>query len=401
MMIGNLALGGAEWAFVRQANALASANHQVTCYVPYYCDSSSALFAALDQRIQIVTFRWMTDFLHRVLYKLTLVFPRINLEQRLHSAFLKRLNRRNRFDVVNPHLHIATVVACQAFMNDPVPIIETDHGDYALLLQDDPPFRRLSIPLQRVDALICPSSTNQNRIAHLPWSSRFRSSVIPYSYESPSAHIDRALPQDDIFTFGMVSRGVPEKGWEEAIEAFRAVRLSSTRPMRLILVGGSSYLQALERDLEPDLKTDVIFVGSQPDIRPWIECFDVGLLPSYFAAESLPNVIIECLAQGKPVIATDIGGIPDMLDTVGQTCGILVPLNASSNRADLAQLTASMQRLLDDSSLLKLLAQNAIVKVRRYRPEVVVNALVSFFDSVRVSMQHSSKATLAPSPTLL
>jgi hypothetical protein len=60
-----------------------------------------------------------------------------------------------------------------------------------------------------------------------------------------------------------------------------------------------------------------------------------------------------------------------------------------------------MQRLLDDSSLLKLLAQNAIVKVRRYRPEVVVNALVAFFNSVRVSIQYSSKATLAPSPTLL
>ncbi len=224
MMIGNLALGGAEWAFVRQANALASANHQVTCYVPYYGESSPALFAALDQRIQIVTFRWMTRFLHRVLFKLTLLFPRIDLEQRLHSAFLKRLNRRNRFDVVNPHLHIATVVACKAFMNDPVSIIETDHGDYALLLKQDPSLHCWRLPLNRLDALICPSLINQQRIAQLPWSSRFRSSVIPYSYESPSAHIDRALPQHEIFTFGLVSRGVPEKGWSEALSAFRWLR---------------------------------------------------------------------------------------------------------------------------------------------------------------------------------
>lgn len=401
MIIGNLALGGAEWAFVRQANALAFANHKVTCYVPYYCDSSPALFAALDQRIQIVTFRWMSDFLHRAIYKLSQVFPRINLEQKLHSAFLKRLHHRNRFDIVNPHLHIGTVVACKAFMNDPVPIIETDHGDYALLLHDDPTLKRLKIPLQRVDALICPASANQKRIAQLPWSSHFCSSVIPYSYDFTSTQADPALSRDDIFTFGMVSRGVPEKGWKEAIDAFDVIRRRSARAMRLILVGGSTYLDALERDLDPELRPHVIFAGSQSDPRPWIECFDVGLLPSYFAAESLPNVIIECLAQGKPVVATDIGGIPEMLDTAGETCGIIVPLNTSSHRADLPQLIAAMQQLLDDSNLILSLARNSILAARRYRPEVVVNAWVSFFNSVIVSMQRCSKATLSLSPTLL
>lgn len=392
MLIGNLSVGGAEWAFVRQANALVAANQKVTCYVPYRCDSSPAILAALDQRIEIVTLRWMTDFLHRIIYKLTLMFPRINLEQRLHSAVLRRLHRRNRFDAVNPHLHISTVMACRAFMDSPVPIVETDHGDYALLLQDDPPFRRLSIPLQRVDALICPSSTNQKRIAQLPWSSRFRSSVIPYSYESSSAHIDRALPQDDIFTFGMVSRGVPEKGWEEAIEAFRAVRLSSTRPMRLILVGGSSHLQALERDLEPDLKKDVIFAGSQPDPQPWIKCFDVGLLPSYFAAESLPNVIIECLAQGKPVIATDIGGIREMIATDDQVCGILVPICDASKRADIPKLIDAMLQMLNDALLLDSLARSTLAAIQRYRPEVVTGALCAFFDPVSASSSNTSKA---------
>jgi glycosyltransferase involved in cell wall biosynthesis len=393
MMIGNLALGGAEWAFVRQANALASANHKVTCYVPYYGESSPALFAALDQRIQIVTFRWMTDFLHRVIYKLTLLFPRIDLEQRLHSAFLKRLNRRNRFDIVNPHLHTATVVACKAFMNDPVSIIETDHGDYALLLQDDPPFRRLSMPLQRVDALICPSSTNQKRIAQLPWSSRFRSSVIPYSYESPSADTARALPQDDIFTFGLVSRGVAEKGWREAISAFRLLRQQTARPIRLLFVGGSDYLDTLARELENDLRPHVLFAGAQSDPQPWIQCFDVGLLPSYFAAESLPNVIIECLAQGKPVIATDVGGIPEMIRADRCPCGLLIPIDPASSHADVPALASAMQQLLDDSALLQQLGENTAVAIQRYRPEIVATELCQFFQSVRQSQAQCSQSS--------
>jgi glycosyltransferase involved in cell wall biosynthesis len=401
MIIPCLLTGGAEWAFIRQANALVGAGHRVTCYLPYRCDSEPAMVAALEKRVSIVSHPLMTRFLHRVLFKLSLIFPKIDPEQRLHSFVLRGLHQGHHFDAVNPHLNTGTTIACQAFRDIAVPITETDHGDYALLLKQDPSLHRLRLPLKRLDAMICPSFVNQERIAKLPWAPSFRSTVIPYSYESPSADIDRALPQDDIFTFGLVSRGVAEKGWREALSAFRLLRQQTSRPVRLLLVGGSDYLDTLARDLESDLRSHVLFAGAQSDPQPWIQCFDVGLLPSYFAAESLPNVIIECLAQGKPVIATDVGGIPEMICADRCPCGLLIPIDPASSHADVPALASAMKQLLGDSVLLQQLRENTAIAIQRYRPEIVASELCQFFQSVRHNKaQHGQSSKLNGSPDI-
>jgi L-malate glycosyltransferase len=382
MVLPCLCLGGAEWAFVRQANALVQAGHRVVCYVPYLRDSETALLEGLDFRVRLVGLPWMNTFLHRVIFKITLMFPKIDLEQRLQSWVLRRLHQRIAFDAVNPHLNSGTMIACQAFRDIALPLVETDHGDYALLLKQDPTLHRLRLPLQRLDAMICPSLANQERIAKLPWASSFRSTVIPYSHALPPAEVPRALPQDGVFTFGLVSRGVAEKGWSEALAAFRLLRQQTTRPIRLVFVGGSDHLDAMSRDLDSALRPHVIFAGAQSDPRPWIESFDVGLLPSYFAAESLPNVVIECLAQRKPVIATDIGGIREMIRADRHPCGLLIPIDATSRHADVPALAAAMQQMLDDPDLLQQLSENTVAAIQRYRPDVVATTLSQFFQSV-------------------
>lgn len=394
MTIPCLLTGGAEWAFIRQANALVGSGHRVTCYLPYRCDSDPAMVAAIEPRVNVVSLPLMTRFLHRVLFKLSLLFPRINLEQRLHSFMLRGLQRRHGFDAVNPHLNSGTTIACQAFRDIDVPLVESDHGDYALLLEQDPTLHRLRLPLQRLDAMICPSHVNQQRIAELPWASSFRSTVIPYSHALPPTDVPRALPQDGVFTFGLVSRGVAEKGWSEALSAFRLLRQQTTRPIRLLLVGGSDYLDAMARDLDSELRPHVIFAGAQSDPRPWIECFDVGLLPSYFAAESLPNVIIECLAQRKPIIATDIGGIREMIRSESYPCGLLIQIDSTTHHADVTALAAAMQQMLADPALLQQFSENTVAAIQRYRPETVATALCQFFEIVSQTIAqrgHSSK----------
>ena len=80
--------------------------------------------------------------------------------------------------------------------------------------------------------------------------------------------------------------------------------------------------------------------------------FDVGLLPSYFLSESLPNSIAEYLFCGAPVIATRIGEIPQMLDVPAQgLAGVLLEQNGRS-LTDPAALTAAMRAYLTDPALL-------------------------------------------------
>jgi hypothetical protein len=75
----------------------------------------------------------------------------------------------------------------------------------------------------------------------------------------------------------------------------------------LVLVGSSDYLDGLRA---ATTNPRVHFVGFAPNPIDWVRLFDVGLLPSYFASESLPNCVAEYLFCGAPVVATRIGEIP-------------------------------------------------------------------------------------------
>ncbi len=376
MVIPSLPVGGAEQAFVRLANALAE-QHRVTAYVPYRCDSAPALVRGLEG-VKLVSLPLPHPVLHRVLYKLSLLLQRIlpffDLEQRLHSLVLRTLHRLERFDVVNPHLRSGSLMACHAFRTTPVPVVEHDHGDYALLKKESPNLNAAQPLLQRVDAEICPSEYNARLVDTLPWRPDFQRTVVPYCMPPAKSGQERT---DPTFTFGMVARGVEEKGWTEAVTAFRTVSERTTKPMRLVLVGGGPALDRLKRDVAKE--EAVVFTGYQADPARWISGFDVGLLPSFFAAESLPCAIIECLSLGKPVIATSVGGIPEMLQTPQGPCGTLVPLDPETGRADVAALAEAMQTLAEDNTLLRLMTDRARNASKTYDATTCARACAEFF----------------------
>jgi len=378
LIIPCLAMGGAEWAFVRLANALADTPHRVTCYVPYLCDSSPAIVEAMHPRVRLLSLPFMTSFLHRVIYKLSQKIPFIDLEQVMHSMTLRALHHQDAFDVVNPHLHSGTMIACTAFQHISVPIIETDHGDYAHIMKEDPSLNRLRLPQQRLDGMVCLSRANEARIRSLTWKPGFRTVVIPNA--APQITVPEPQRGTQPFTFGLIARGIADKGWAEALAAFRLLQKQVTTPMRLVFVGEGSEIQRLRNEVASN--EPIIFAGHQPDPTDWISRFDVGLLPSCFTAESLPNVIIECQLQGKPVIATQIGGIPEMLEHQGHPCGILIPISPATGRADVPSLASAMQRLLEDRTFHSACTATAHEASARYSPQSCAAAYSDFFASM-------------------
>jgi glycosyltransferase involved in cell wall biosynthesis len=154
----------------------------------------------------------------------------------------------------------------------------------------------------------------------------------------------------DAFVMGMAARGRPDKGWQCAIDAFRQLRKHATeRPLRLVLVGGSEYLDELQQQFAAEI--DIIFTRRVPNPDFYVAGFDVGLLPTYFAAEALPLVIIEYMASGKPTIATAVGGIPELLQSTSGDTGQLLELSADTGQPDPAELAAAMLRYYSDSAL--------------------------------------------------
>jgi glycosyltransferase involved in cell wall biosynthesis len=104
---------------------------------------------------------------------------------------------------------------------------------------------------------------------------------------------------------------------------------------------------------------------------------DVFVMPSF--TEGTPNSIVEAMASGLPIIATDVGGIPDM---IGEDAGILVPA------ADTEALAQAMQRLAEDSELRKAMGRAARARyLKLFSPEVVLPVLTSAYQ--RVISAHS------------
>jgi glycosyltransferase involved in cell wall biosynthesis len=177
----------------------------------------------------------------------------------------------------------------------------------------------------------------------------------------------------------MVARGIAEKGWAEAIAAFQQARQLTERRIELRLVGDGPALRELIDSLRPEDLDCVEEVGYVPDAAPEIARCAVGLLPTYYAAESLPCSIVEYLASGCPVIATGIAGIPEMLASPAGSAGIIVPLDSMTGRADVRELAKAMAALADDPALHRSLAERALLAARKFDLDTCVESYEQVF----------------------
>jgi glycosyltransferase involved in cell wall biosynthesis len=125
----------------------------------------------------------------------------------------------------------------------------------------------------------------------------------------------------DIPIVGIVARLVPEKGYEYAINAFYHV-LKVFPSARLIIIGEGPLEESLKKMCTKlGIKDHVIFMGYRQDVESLEVDFDVFVLPS--VSEGLGLALLEAMALGKPAVATQTGGIPEVIKH--KVNGFLVP----------------------------------------------------------------------------
>lgn len=127
---------------------------------------------------------------------------------------------------------------------------------------------------------------------------------------------------------GTVANLFPRKGYEYLLESLVEVKAAMPGICCFIVGEGSdAYQKQLLQLIEKrHLMENVVFVGFQQNVHEFINAFDLFVLPSIM--EGFGIVLLEALAMGKPVIASRVGGIPEII-TDGKT-GILVPPKDSS-----------------------------------------------------------------------
>ena len=161
----------------------------------------------------------------------------------------------------------------------------------------------------------------------------------------PEARRRLGLPEDATLIL-FVGRLTPLKGLGDLIDAF--VPLAEQRP-RLLLAcpgGGAWRPEWREKLRRHGLSNRVLLPGdcTPPQVAEWMAAADVFCLPSH--SEGCPNVVIEALSCGRPVVATRVGGTPDLVHPGG---GILVPPGQPDKLA--GALAGALDRQWDEAAI--------------------------------------------------
>lgn len=158
------------------------------------------------------------------------------------------------------------------------------------------------------------------------------------------------------FLIGFVGRLVANKSLPNLLRAFTALRAKGW-PVTLLIVGEGSMTDELKRMARRNGAADsVIFPGIRRDIPDILSALDVFVLPS--VNEGLPNALLEAMAMGKAVVATEVAGVPEVVKP-GVT-GLLVPPE------DPGALGNALSRLFQDRELGVRLGRAARETVERH-----------------------------------
>jgi glycosyltransferase involved in cell wall biosynthesis len=253
-----------------------------------------------------------------------------------------------RADVVHAHMYRAETVAARAVISlgeagqrRPY-LVGTAHssrvrseGDRAALLALTPTFGRL----------IAVSKASEQKLieegrATVPVSLIYNGVDLQrYDHQEPCCTLPEEYGMEaGSQIVGVVARLEPEKGHPTLLEAWPGV-LRAVPDAYLLIVGEGSRRDALEAQARQlRIAHRVVFTGRRDDVPAVTAALDVAVLPSYREAQGL--TILEAMALSRPVVASNVGGIPEMV--ADGVTGLLVPPH------DAEALTAAIVRLLTD-----------------------------------------------------
>jgi glycosyltransferase involved in cell wall biosynthesis len=192
---------------------------------------------------------------------------------------------------------------------------------------------------------------------------------VPRTGPRPPARLREELGLDlDAPLVGTAAMLRPQKALHVLLDA-----LARVPDAHLAIAGDGACREALERQAtELGVARRTHFLGLRDDIDAILAAVDVAVMSSDF--EGTPLFAFECMAAGTPLVATAVGGLPDMLEH--ERSAILVP------RRDPAALAAGLSRLLGAPDERRALAREAARRLERYRIDAVAERFGALYEEL-------------------
>lgn len=281
---------------------------------------------------------------------------------------LRRLIRKEKPDVLHIHLYVLKYVAAAA-IGMRIPMIHTIHSVASYDAEKD---TAINVRLYR-----------SGRVTPVSLNPQIRQTVMDY-YGLPEdaspvifngIDLDGCIPKTD-YSLHQPPRIIHMGRFAQPKNhpcMVRAVKLLADRgvPVKVSFFGAGDLLeptQALARELGVEHLLE--FRGVTNNVYPHLHEGDLFILPSVF--EGMPMTIIEAMGTGLPIIAANVGGIPDMLSS--EHSGILIPPEPEA-------LADAILRLLENQPLRQQLGLNARAEVTRFSGETMARKYIALYSS--------------------
>lgn len=181
--------------------------------------------------------------------------------------------------------------------------------------------------------------------------------------------LKKSYCNDSIFRFVHVGRLIPVKNQELIIKAINILVNDGYNVSVSFLGAGEKeeYYKTLVKNLS--LEENVFFLGLKDDVCSLIDKYDTFLLPSVY--EGMPITLIEAMGTGLPIIASSVGGIPDMIEHEKE--GLLIA-------PQLENLVDAMKRFINDKELRTLCGKNASIRVQMFSSDNMCKGYTKLYE---------------------
>jgi len=276
---------------------------------------------------------------------------------------LKKLIKKENPDVINAHLPVPFIADLITFLS-PEKTIITYHNDlikngwlnYVCKLYYSLIGNRTLGKAKKIIA------TSDHYVNESPYLKKFKDKISIISpgvdLEKYNTNVEKGYFNSEkkkILFVGQLDKSHAHKGLEYLLEA---VKLLKEKNVHLFVIGNGDNIDNYKKkvsELELDNVTFLGFVSHEDLPKPFRDA-DVFVLPTYNSAEGFGMVLAEANACGTPVVGSNIGGIPVVIDE--KYNGLLVPPRDSEKLAEAIQL------ILNDEKLAKRLGENGVKKAQ-------------------------------------
>lgn len=171
-----------------------------------------------------------------------------------------------------------------------------------------------------------------------------------------------------------IGRFNPQKNHGIIIDAAKKLKEEGVKFVIKLIGGAGNEEQRKQEVKQKGLENEIIFCGLQGNVYPFLQSADCFILPSLY--EGMPITLVEAMGSGLPIIASAVGGVPDMIEN--ERSGILI--NPNTN-----QLVLALKKLMKDTNLREYLGKNAFVKSNDFSTERMFKGYDNIYEQMEIN----------------